>query len=158
MGEDENFRHIVRIVNTDLDGNKPIADALRKIYGVSFMFANMACSLSGVDKSKKTGTLGDEEIRKLEDMISRPLENGAPAWMLNRRRDNESGEDKHLTTADLKFLKDNDIKMMKKVKSYKGIRHMDGLPVRGQKTKSNFRKNKGNVTGVKKRPGAKSGK
>ncbi len=158
MGEDENFKHIIRVVNTDLDGSKPIVNALRKIYGVSFMFANMVCSATGVDKTKKAGTLSDDEVKKLEDAINNPLGNGAPAWMLNRRNDYETGEDKHITTADLKFIKDNDIKMMKKFKTYRGIRHMDGLPVRGQKTKSNFRKNKGNVTGVKKRPGAKSGK
>jgi small subunit ribosomal protein S13 len=78
--------------------------------------------------------------------------------MLNRRKDMETGEDRHLTTADLKFFNDNDIKMMKKMRSYKGIRHMEGLPVRGQKTKSKFRKNKGKVMGVKRRAGAKTGK
>ena len=46
----ENFRYFVRIANTDLDGNKPIGNALRKIKGVSFMFANMICSVAGIDK------------------------------------------------------------------------------------------------------------
>ena len=56
------------------------------------------------------------------------------------------------------FTQDNDIKMMKKMRSYKGIRHSLGLPVRGQRTKSNFRKNKGKVLGVRKKEGAKAGK
>lgn len=156
--ESQEFKYIVRIVNTDIDGNKKIVDALRKIYGISFMFANMTCNFAGVQKNKKAGTLEDKEIEKLEDVITNPAKYGAPSWMLNRRRDLETGEDKHLTTSDLKFYTENDIKMMKKIRSYKGVRHMEGLPVRGQKTKSKFRKNKGKVMGVKRRVGAKTGK
>lgn len=155
---EEDFKHIIRVVNTDLDGNKKIVDALRKIHGVSFMFANMVCNLSGVNKGKKAGELTDEDVKKLEDVIDNPLKHETPAWMLNRRADIETGENKHITTGDLKFNKDNDMKMMKKIKCYKGIRHMDRLPVRGQKTKSNFRKNKGTVMGVKRKAGAKKGK
>ena len=50
------------------------------------------------------------------------------------------------------------IKNMKKMKTYKGIRHIDRRPVRGQRTKSNFRKNKGGGLGVRKNPNAKKGK
>lgn len=157
MAEQE-FNHIIRIVSADIDGNKKIMDALRKVYGVSFMFANMVCNFAKVDKTKKAGFLTDKEIEKLEDVIQNPAKYGAPSWMLNRRKDFETGEDKHLTSADLKFFKDNDIKMLKKIRSYKGVRHMEGLPVRGQKTKSKFRKNKGKVMGVKRRAGAKAGK
>jgi small subunit ribosomal protein S13 len=52
----------------------------------------------------------------------------------------------HLITTELDLTIDNDLKRMKKVKSYKGVRHMLGQPVRGQRTKSNFRKNKGKVS------------
>ncbi len=69
--------------------------------------------------------------------------------MLNRRKDVETGEDKHIVTTDINFVNDNDIKVMKMIRCYKGIRHSMGLPVRGQKTRSNFRKNKGKVMGVK---------
>ena len=68
--------------------------------------------------------------------------------MLNRRNDPEDGSDKHLLSSDLKFTVENDIKMMKKIKCYKGVRHSLGQPVRGQRTKSNFRRNKGKVMGV----------
>lgn len=143
------FRHIIRIVNTDLEGNRKILDALRKIRGVSFMYANMACGFAKVDRSKKAGELTDAEAEKLTDTITNPLKYGAPRWMLNRRNDYESGEDKHLLTGDIKFIADNDIKRLKMIKARRGIRHMFGLPVRGQRTKSNFRKNKGKVLGVK---------
>lgn len=151
------FKHIVRIVNTDLDGNKPIVHAMRKIKGVSFMLANAVCALAGVDKQKKTGTLLDPEIKKIDEILKNPKKFGAPSWMLNRRRDYETGEDLHILTTDIKFIRDNDIKRMKMIKSYKGFRHAYGLPVRGQRTKSNFRKNKGKGLGVQKKK-VKSGK
>lgn len=154
---DEGFKHIVRIANTDIDGNKKIADAMRKIKGISFAFSNMICKLVGVDKTKKTGNLLDSEINKLNEAVRNPKEFGAPSWMLNRRNDYETGEDKHILSSDLRFTKDNDIKILKKIKSYKGMRHAFGLPVRGQRTRSNFRRNKGKVTGVQKKK-VKSGK
>ncbi len=157
MAEEE-FKHILRISNTDLDGNKNIAFALRKIKGVGFQFANMVCTLAGVDKAKKTGYLSDEEVKKLDEVIKEPLKTGGAKWMLNRRRNYEDNVDKHIVLGDLDFTVDNDTKRMKMIKSYRGMRHAFGLPVRGQRTKSNFRKNKGKVTGVKRKAGVKSGR
>ncbi|MBI4438477.1 30S ribosomal protein S13 [Candidatus Woesearchaeota archaeon] len=150
------FRYIVRVVNTDLDGNKNIASALRKIKGVDFSFANAVCALSSVDRSKKTGLLTDEEVRRL-DLNIRDAVNLMPSWMLNRRRDVEDGSDKHLLGADLSYAADNDIKFMKKIRTYRGVRHGMGLPVRGQRTRSNFRRNKGKVLGVVKKKVRKAG-
>jgi small subunit ribosomal protein S13 len=152
MAEKE-FSHLVRIANADLKGEKPIAYALRSIKGVNFQFANAVCTLAKINKSKKSGDLSDEEIKKLSEILNSPLGSGVPSWMFNRRRDYEDNKDKHLITNDLTFTKDNDLKRMKKIKSYKGVRHMKGLPVRGQRTKSNFRRSKGNVVGVRKKTG-----
>ena len=159
MEEKSDFKHIVRIADTDLKGEKAIGSALRYIKGVNFMFSNLICNLSKVDKRKRAGDLDGEEIKRINEIIENPLKFNTPIWMLNRRKDFETGEDKHLVSADLTFMKDNDIKIMKKIKSYRGVRHMIGQPVRGQKTKSNFRENKGKVhLGVKKKPGAKAGR
>ncbi|NQV08765.1 30S ribosomal protein S13 [Candidatus Woesearchaeota archaeon] len=155
--EQKDFKYIVRVVNTDLDGNKPIEIAMRKIKGVNFMFANIICYFAGVDNNKKTGYLLDGEIKKLDDVLKNPLKYNIPSWMLNRRKDYEEGTDKHILTSDIKFVQENDLKRLKKIKSYRGMRHAYGLPTRGQRTKSNFRKNKGKVTGVKRKKG-KSGK
>jgi len=151
-------KHFVRLVNTDLIGSKNVATAMRKIKGVNFMFAHMACKLAGVDGTKKAGFLSDDEVKKLDTVIRDPLKAGAPLWMLNRRKDIETGEDKHISSTDIRFVRDNDIKRLKMIKTYKGVRHMSNLPVRGQKTKSNFRRNKGKGLGVKRRAGAKKGK
>ncbi len=147
--QDENFRYIVRISNTDLEGKRKVVDSIRKIRGISFSFANALCSLSGIDKNTITGNLSDAEVSRIEDS----LKNASlklPVWMLNRRRDIESNSSAHLVSTDLTFAQENDVRQMQRIRSYKGVRHMAGAPVRGQRTRSNFRKNKGKVLGVTK--------
>ena len=159
MEENKDFRHILRVANTDLNGARPIGITLRQVKGINFMFSNLICHLAKIDRKKRTGDLNEEEIKRMGAVIQDPLKYGTPVWMLNRRKDVETGEDKHLFTVDLAFTKDDDIKTMKKIKSYRGVRHILGQPVRGQKTKGNFRENKGKVhLGVKKKPGAKTGR
>lgn len=147
------FRHIVRIANTDVKGEKQVHMAIHKIKGVSFMFSNFICHSAKVEPRKVAGTLTEEEVHRLEDVIRNPSKYKCPEWMLNRRKDYETGADMHLINTDWDLSVDADLKRMKKVKSYKGLRHMIGQPVRGQRTKSNFRKNKGKVSlGVVRKP------
>ena len=145
---EQTFKHIVRISNVDLPGDKPIKISLKKIKGVGFNLAAAACHLAGVNKDKKTGDLTETEIKKLTEIINVPTENGIPVWMINQRKEFESGEDKHVVISDLRLKLDADIKRMMRTKSYKGIRHSNKLPVRGQRTKAHFRK--GSSLGVKK--------
>ncbi len=141
------FRHIVRIANTDLDGNRRIGDAIRKIKGVGFSFASAVCQLAKIDGSKKAGNLLPEEVKRVDEAIATASKT-VPVWMLNRRKDMEDGTDKHLIGADITFAQESDIRFMKQIRSYKGVRHTMGAPVRGQRTRSNFRRNKGKVIGV----------
>ncbi len=140
------FRHIVRIVNTDLKGEKKVLMALQKIRGINYMFSNFICFSAKIDPSKITGKLTAEDIAKLEDVIRNPAKYNCPHWMMNRRKDYETGQDMHIITMDWDLTIDNDLKRMKKIRSYRGVRHMIGQPVRGQRTKSNFRKNKGKLS------------
>ncbi len=144
--EDKEFRHLVRVANTDVKGEKHVLYALTKIKGVNVMLANAVCRKAKVSITKKAGYLSDAEVKALENVILNLLKSGIPVWMLNRRKDYETGEDKHVLLGDLDFAREMDIKRMKKTKSYKGLRHQWGLPVRGQKTRSNFRKNKGKAS------------
>ena len=150
----QELKYFVRIANTDMDGNKPVQHSLTKIKGISFMFSNAICSIAGIEHAKKTGYLSDDEVSRIDEIIKEPSKFKMPSWLFNRKKDPEDNADKHLLGPTLTFTQDNDIKMMKKIKSYKGIRHMQGLPVRGQRTKSNFRKNKGKVLGVKRKTDA----
>lgn len=152
------LRQLVRICNTDMDGSIKLHMGLARIKGVSFMFSNMVCAKLGLDREMQTGALTDSQIAKIDDFVRNPAQNGAPSWMLNRRKDPEDGSDKHIIGGNIPFVQGNDIKILKKIKSYRGIRHIFNLPVRGQKTRSNFRKNKGKVSlGVtgKAKPGKK---
>ena len=154
----DDFKHFVRISNTDLNGNYKIERALTKIKGVGFQFANAICSTLKIDPNQQTGYMSDETIKRIQELLKEPLKFNIPSWFLNRRKDYETGEDIHLLTSDVNFVQDTDLKRMKKIRCYRGVRHMKGLPVRGQRTKSNFRRNKGKGSlGVKKKKG-KSGK
>ena len=136
--EDKEFKHLVRVMSTDVKGHKQVLFALSKIKGVSIMLSNAVCRKAKVPINKKAGYLTDSEVKALENVFSNLSKMGIPAWMYNRRRDYETGEDKHLLLANLDFSREMDIKRKKKTKSYVGLRHQWGLPVRGQKTKSNF--------------------
>jgi small subunit ribosomal protein S13 len=144
----EDFRHIVRVANTDLNGNKNVASGLRKIHGVGFMFINAICTITGIDPYAQIGKLSDAELKKIDEIIRDPGRFGIPTWMLNRRKDYETGLDLHLTGNDMKYVQDNDVKRQRMIKAYRGVRSAFGLTVRGQRTRSNFRKNKGKVVGV----------
>jgi len=151
----DNFRHILRIAGVDLDGNKKLINELRRINGVGFIFANVLCNVAGLDKDKKIGYVSDSEVSQIESVLKDPKKFTIPAWLFNRRADPEEGTDIHKIGTDLKFTQENDIRFMKKIRSWKGMRHSLGQPVRGQRTKSNFRKNKGKVMGVAKTKEAK---
>lgn len=143
--QDPKLKAFFRVLNTDLEGGKPISHALTKVYGVSFSMANAICTGLKFPKNKLAGSLTEADAKKIEDYV-RGLK--FPKWMFNRKSDPESGEDKHLLGPDLKFTRENDIKIMRKIKSYRGWRHSNGQPVRGQRTRSHFRK--GSSVGVSK--------
>jgi small subunit ribosomal protein S13 len=132
-------RRIVRVLATDIDGNLPVERALRKIKGISFMFSRSTCIAMNIDGKRKIGLLGEQEVRSIEEFIRNPK---LPAWMLNRRADPETGLDGHLTMSGLDLRRREDINTMKRIRSYKGIRHELGQPVRGQRTRSTFRTQK----------------
>jgi len=140
--ENTKFRHIVRIVDADLLGGKKLLPSLRKVKGVSFSFANAICAVTGIDPETQVGGLKDEEIKKITEVIKTPEKFNIPYWLLNRRKDKVTGLDKHLVGSELNLQKEIDIKSLKKIKCYKGIRHSQGLPVRGQRTKGHFRHGK----------------
>jgi small subunit ribosomal protein S13 len=150
MEQQANYRHIIRVADTDLKGEKQIVYALRRIKGVGTSFGHAVCSILHLDEARKVGSLTDEELRRVEEVVRNPAQFGLPSWVYNRRRDRDTGKDIHLCGNALAFSQESDIRMMKKIRCYKGVRHMLGQPVRGQRTRSNFRKNKGKVMGVKK--------
>ena len=133
------FKGIVRLFGTDLRGDRTVELALTGIKGIGIMMARGIAHTIGVSPQEKLGDLSDEKIEEIEEIIKSPHDYSLPPWMLNRRRDYITGEDIHLVGADLIMSLREDLNRLKKIRSYRGIRHELGLPVRGQKTKSSFR-------------------
>lgn len=129
---------VVRIISTDVPARLSVYAGLTKIKGISWAFSSAICKILNIDKKRKVSTLTDAEIKKITSFIKNP--SSLPSWILNRRRDIETGKDKHLITTELDLQREFDIRRMKKIKCYKGIRHALGQPVRGQRTRSHFRK------------------
>ena len=134
------FNYIVRVHGTSLDGTKPIPYALCDIKGVGIRLARFIVKRVGLDQRQRLGNLSDAEVKRLEDLLEAPGERGLPTWMLNRRKDPETGGDLHLLTSDLTLRMKSDIDQMREIRSWKGERHAKGLKVRGQRTKTTARK------------------
>ncbi len=139
---------IVRILSKDIEGKMKVYPGLTKIKGVSWGLSNATCKVLKIDRETRIGALTDEEIKKITEFVKNPK---IPKYLLNRQSDFETGEDQHLVGSDLELKKEFDVKRLKKIKSYRGLRHVLGLPSRGQKTRSNFRKNRGKGVGIKKK-------
>ena len=155
---EEGLRYIVRIANKDLDGTLPIYRSLMGIQGISHRFGKTAAMIfekkTGVRYNERLGKIDEKFDKQLEDIILNPENHGMPNWILNRQRDFDSGKSRHVVMGDLQFAGRNDIKRLNEIKSYRGLRHSWGLPVRGQRTKSTHR-GKGPVVGVMKKEAAK---
>lgn len=134
----KDFKYIVRIVNSDLDGTKPTIIAIQGVKGVGARVADVICRRAQVDRNAKIGNLPDSKIEEMERLITTYSEY-VPTWAVNRQHDIESGADLHIVGIDLEVLRKDDINRMKMVRSYKGVRHETGQKVRGQRTRSNGR-------------------
>jgi len=145
----EEFRHIIRIANTDLDGSLKVAHALTGIKGIGVRLANVIVEKAGLDSETRLGFLSDVHVKKIEDIIENPTKYGLPSWLLNRQKDVETGEGHHLIGPDMVLQVKTDIDKMKTIKSWTGFRHAYGLKVRGQRTKTTARSKK--ALGVKRK-------
>lgn len=145
------YASLVRIMQTDIPGNKKIIVGLTYIKGISWSISNALCKILKLDPDKKIMQLTPDEISKITEILSNPKLD-VPEFLLNRRNDFEKGEDYHLVGSNLDMRKEFDIRRLKKIRSYRGLRHAFGHPTRGQRTKSNFRaKGKKKAVGVKRK-------
>lgn len=146
---DDDFKYLVRVANTDIDGNKKVPVGLTRIGGIGTRAGEVICNLSGVDSTKKLGYLTDKEVETLDGIAKDFQSQKIPVWLFNRRRDVETGNDLHITGSDRLMTLRNDLNRLRKIRCYRGVRHQAGLPVRGQRTRTSFRK--GSTVGVSKK-------
>ncbi len=135
---DEDIRYFVRIGQTDLDGTKSVERSLTDMNGVGRRAARFIAREAAVERSATLGRLEDDEIDRIVETVEN-LESVAPDWMTNHRNDYYSGETTHEVGNDLSMTRRQDINRMKKIRSYKGVRHDRGQKVRGQRTRSTGR-------------------
>ena len=112
---------MARIAGVDIPNNKRVEIALTYIYGIGRKSSNDILAKTGIDPDKRAKDLTEDEIAKLRDVI----------------------ENEYTVEGDLRREVGLNIKNMVEINCYRGIRHRKGLPVRGQRTKTNARTRKG---------------
>src|ERR1044072_3443718 len=142
------YKHILRIAGKDIVGSKKLIVALSEVKGIGYNFAQVLLQSLNISSNIRVGFLTDKELADIETAIKNPSRSGMPYWYVNRRKDMDTGSDQHLITSDLDFAISNDIDREKNVMSWRGYRHMFGLRVRGQCTRTTGRR--GGAVGVKK--------
>jgi len=144
----QEFKYIVRVAGRDLDGTKKVVPAIAEIKGVGDSYANAMVAALKLDSKTRLGQLSDKQLQQIEQALKDPAIMNLPAWLLNRRKDVDSGSNIHRIGSDLDFMIKGDLDREKNVLSWRGIRHSLGLKVRGQRTRTTGRK--GRTVGVKK--------
>ncbi len=135
----EDFLYIVRIGGKDLDGERNVKNALADLKGIGDRLSMIIIKKLGLDPTKKIGDMKEPEIEKIKEYVESKYYEGLPDWVLNHRNEIISGEDMNLISNDLTIQLQEDLNFMKKMKSYRGVRHETGHKVRGQRTKANGR-------------------
>ena len=143
----DSYETLVRILGYDIPGSRNLYSGLTRIKGISWAISNATCLKLGFPKGKKVLELSKPEILKIETFLkSLPVYD----FLKNRRTDVETGQTGHFFGADLEMKRDFDIKRLREIKSYRGIRHALKQPSRGQRTRSHFRSKK-KAMGVRKK-------
>lgn len=114
---------MARIAGINLPKEKRIVIALTYIFGIGTQSSNKILKIAQININKRTHQLSEEEVNKLRDII----------------------EKTHKVEGDLRREILFNIKQLKEIKSYRGVRHIKKLPVHGQRTKTNTRTVRGNV-------------
>ena len=134
------FQHILRVLNTNIDGRRKVMFAMTKITGVGKRFSNLICKKAEIDVNRRAGTLTNEEIERLVAIISNPNHFKVPGWFVNRQKDRVSGKTTQVVVNGLIGKVREDLERLKKIRAHRGIRHYWGVRVRGQHTKTTGRR------------------
>merc|ERR1719233_647335 len=147
----EKFQHILRVLNTNIDGKQKIMFAMTSIKGVGRRYANLVCKKADIDMNKRAGELTDDEVERVVTIMQNPRQYKIPDWFLNRQKDHKDGKYSQLLSNALDSKLREDLERLKKIRAHRGLRHYWGLRVRGQHTKTTGRK--GRTVGVAKKKG-----
>ena len=146
--ENPDFKYMIRVANTNIDGNFIIPQGLTSIKGIGIRLGIGITDRLGLPRNKKIGDMTDDEVDRLINIVDN-LNDEFPGWMMNRQKDFETGENLHIVSAETDRVLRDDLNRLKKIRCYRGIRHEQGQKVRGQRTRANGRS--GMTVGVMKK-------
>jgi small subunit ribosomal protein S13 len=121
-----------RIMGVDIPNDKRIDVSLRYLYGVGRFRAKVICQETGVRPETRARDLKDDELARMASFIEKNYND-------ENQKDGRSGP----VEGGLRRRVQQNVMRLKKIGSYRGLRHINGLPVRGQRTRTNARTRKG---------------
>ena len=129
---------MARIIGVEIPGEKRVDIALRYIYGIGPVNSKVILEKANINPSLRAKDLSEQQISQIVHAIQ---------------------EGKYVIEGDLRRELGMNLKRLQGIKCYRGVRHMRGLPVRGQRTQTNARTRKGprKTVGVQRNPNAKTG-
>lgn len=138
VGDD--FQHILRVLNTNVDGRTKVMYALTQIRGIGRRFSNVVCKKAEIDMGKRAGELSAAELESLMVIVSNPRQFRIPDWFLNRQKNYKDGKYLQQVSNQLDTTLRDDLERLKKIRNHRGLRHYWGIRVRGQHTKTTGRR------------------
>lgn len=138
----QEFQHIIRLLNTNVDGKMKIMYALTAIKGIGRRFSNIVCKKGEVSMTKRAGELSADELEQLMVIVANPRQYKVPDWFLNRQKDFKDGRYGQVVSSGIDTKLREDLERLKKIRNHRGLRHYWGIRVRGQHTKTTGRHGK----------------
>ena len=135
-------------MGNDIPGERKSLVGLTQIKGIGYNFATAILDTLKINSNSNIGNLTEDNVKAIEKLILDPIGANFPTWFLNRNKDFETGKNLHLLTSDIPFTLRNDIERERIMASWRAYRHLSGLKVRGQRTRTSGRK--GGAVGVAK--------
>jgi len=112
---------MARIAGINVPDNKKVSYSITAIFGIGINFANNIIKKANIDPNKRMKELTEDEIEKIRQIINKDYQ----------------------VEGDLKMMVSGNIKRLKEINTYRGVRHLKNLPTRGQRTKTNARTKRG---------------
>jgi len=110
-----------RVIGVDIPGNKRTVIALTYLYGIGTTSAEQVCEILNIERDKRAHELTEDELSRIASYVDKNF----------------------VVEGELRRLESGNISRLRKISCYRGIRHRRGLPVRGQRTRTNARTRKG---------------
>ncbi|XP_064227993.1 small ribosomal subunit protein uS13-like [Aotus nancymaae] len=132
----EKLQHILRVLNTNIDGWRKITFAVTAIKGVGQRYAHVVLRKADVDLTKRAGELTEDEVEHVITIMQNSWQYKIPDWFLNRQKDVKDGKHSQVLANGLYNKLCEDLEQLKKIQAHRWLRHFWGLHVQGQHIKT----------------------